>query len=116
MNLRMSDITGLAMDLFMRGRNQIRDEATGKYRQMTDDEIFAQRENRELMAQIHAVEAAKRDQDLARLKAILEGFGLEIDIGGCGCCGSPWYEFKLNGETIFESNGNFNNFKTNSVR
>lgn len=43
-----------------------------------------------------------------RVIAILKSHGIEMKVGGCGCCGSPWVTFKYNGETIFDdSNADF---------
>lgn len=36
--------------------------------------------------------------DLARMEEILRSLGVEMKVGGCGCCGSPWIEFRFNGQ------------------
>ena len=33
---------------------------------------------------------------------ILKSHGIEMKVGGCGCCGSPWITFKYKGETIVD--------------
>jgi hypothetical protein len=38
---------------------------------------------------------------------ILKENGIEIEIGGCGCCGSPWVTFKYNGEIIIDDEYEF---------
>lgn len=45
-----------------------------------------------------------------RVKAILKEHGIEMAVGSCGCCGSPWVTFKYEGETIldYEDNCGFN--------
>lgn len=41
--------------------------------------------------------------DTERMRRILDDLGIELYIGGCGCCESPWFTFKYNGETIVDS-------------
>lgn len=48
-------------------------------------------------------EITKKGKD--RMIEILKIHGIEMKVGGCGCCGSPWVEFKYNGETIFDDDG-----------
>ena len=38
----------------------------------------------------------------AMMIKILKEHGIEMIVGGCGCCGSPWVTFKYNGEVIFD--------------
>jgi hypothetical protein len=42
-----------------------------------------------------------------RMIEILKENGIEIEIGGCGCCGSPWVTFKYNGEIIIDDEYEF---------
>lgn len=39
---------------------------------------------------------------------ILKQHNIKIEIGGCGCCGSPWVSFEYNGEKIVENENDFN--------
>ena len=38
---------------------------------------------------------------------ILKQHNIKIEIGGCGCCGSPWVSFEYNGEKIVENEDDF---------
>ena len=38
---------------------------------------------------------------------ILKQHNIKIEIGGCGCCGSPWVSFEYNGETIVDNEDDF---------
>lgn len=42
----------------------------------------------------------EKDKDKARVIEILKSHGIEMEIGGCGCCGSPWVTFSYRGEVI----------------
>jgi hypothetical protein len=37
-----------------------------------------------------AQEQASRDHVRDRIEGVLRSFGVQLQIGGCGCCGSPW--------------------------
>jgi hypothetical protein len=37
-----------------------------------------------------------------RMMGILRAHGIEMKVGGCGCCGSPWVKFAHNGESIID--------------
>ena len=43
-----------------------------------------------------------------KMKEILESLGIELEILGCGCCGSPNVTFKYKGETIVNDESHFN--------
>ena len=34
--------------------------------------------------------------------------GIYIEIGGCGCCGSPWVTLQIDGEVIVDCADDFN--------
>jgi hypothetical protein len=38
---------------------------------------------------------------------ILKDSGIELAVSGCGCCGSPDFTFKFNGQTIFQNEEGF---------
>lgn len=48
----------------------------------------------------------KREELEEKVKRILEKHDMQINIDGCGCCGSPHFDFTYKGEVIaaFESN------------
>ena len=41
-----------------------------------------------------------------RLAAILKEQDIELEVGGCGCCGSPWAKVTVDGE-VFHDADNF---------
>lgn len=45
------------------------------------------------------------EENIERVKAILAEAGIKIDVGACGCCGSPWIKFEYKGEMILDSEG-----------
>ncbi len=45
---------------------------------------------------------------LEEIKNILKNNNIELNVFGCGCCGSPEVEFKYKGETILEATDDFN--------
>lgn len=51
----------------------------------------------------HQREAEEKDNKLNRVKEILLKNGIEMNIFGCGCCGSPEISFRYKGEQIFEN-------------
>jgi len=54
------------------------------------------------------------NQRRAQVEKILEDLGIELQIGGCGCCGSPWVEFKYKGELLLDDDNV--SLETNSVQ
>lgn len=49
---------------------------------------------------------------IEEIKKILEEKGVKIEIGGCGCCGSPWVTLEVDGQKIVdEEDFNINMFK-----
>jgi hypothetical protein len=43
------------------------------------------------------------EEKIKRVVDILKSHGIEMAVGGCGCCGSPWVYFKYNGEVILDN-------------
>lgn len=43
--------------------------------------------------------------DKEELIAALKERGIELDIGACGCCSSPWVKVKIDGEKVFDDEG-----------
>jgi hypothetical protein len=39
------------------------------------------------------------------LEAELKKRGIELQIGACGCCSSPWVAVKIDGEKVFDDEG-----------
>ncbi len=39
---------------------------------------------------------------VTRIRNILISHDIEMGVGGCCCCGSPWVTFKYKGETILD--------------
>ena len=37
---------------------------------------------------------------IEKVKKILELHGIQMSIGGCGCCSSPWVRFRYRGEWL----------------
>jgi hypothetical protein len=48
-------------------------------------------------------EAIKEENKKEKMISILEEHGIEMSIGGCGCCGSPWITFIYKGEVILDN-------------
>ena len=42
-----------------------------------------------------------------KIKEILAEHGIELLVGGCGCCGSPWMQFRYKGEVILPVTDDF---------
>ena len=41
-----------------------------------------------------------KEKKLERIIKILKSHGIEMSVGGCGCCRSPWVSFAYNSEVI----------------
>lgn len=55
------------------------------------------------------------DGGIERMKKILESHGIEMSVGGCGCCGSPWVTFMYKGEVIIDDDNCYDvSFKTSN--
>jgi len=52
-----------------------------------------------------------------KIAEILKEHGIKIEIGGCGCCGSPWVSFEYKGEMIIKDQDDFkiDMFKDNAT-
>ena len=45
----------------------------------------------------------EREEEIEKLKSILEPLGIEMNIWGCGCCGSPEVKIVYKGEVIINT-------------
>lgn len=55
----------------------------------------------------HDKEAAERQAKLDAVKNALRDAGIEMSVGACGCCSSPWVTFIHDGEVILEDEERF---------
>lgn len=39
--------------------------------------------------------------------ALLLAKGIKLEVGGCGCCGSPWISLEIDGTKIVDHEDNF---------
>ena len=44
----------------------------------------------------------KNQAGIERMKHILRSHDIEMDVGACGCCDSPWVTFIYKGERILD--------------
>jgi hypothetical protein len=44
----------------------------------------------------------EKEKKIERVKEILREHDIKIDVGGCGCCGSPFFSFEYKGEKIID--------------
>lgn len=42
---------------------------------------------------------------VAKAKAALKKRGIRVNIGGCGCCDSPWIKIEVDGKVILDDEG-----------
>lgn len=42
------------------------------------------------------------EENIRKAERILRSFGIEMKVGACGCCDSPWVTFKYKGKTILD--------------
>ena len=45
----------------------------------------------------------EREEEIEKLKSILEPLGIEMNIWGCGCCGSPEVKIVYKGDVIVDT-------------
>ncbi len=48
-------------------------------------------------------EVKAKEDGILKLKELLSRQGIEINIGGCGCCDSPWISVWHNGEVVLDA-------------
>lgn len=47
-------------------------------------------------------------KEVKEMVKILREHGISMDVGGCGCCGSPWVKFAKDGKVIVDDEGDCN--------
>jgi hypothetical protein len=47
------------------------------------------------------------EERIKKVKEILKANDIEMSVGGCGCCGSPFVSFSYRGEVIVEDEDDF---------
>ena len=45
------------------------------------------------------------DDQYAGIKDTLRARGIQLNVGGCGCCGSPWVVLEIDGEIVLNEDG-----------
>ena len=43
-----------------------------------------------------------KQEKIKQVEKILEANDIKIAVGGCGCCGSPWFSFEYKGEIVID--------------
>lgn len=43
-----------------------------------------------------------------KVQKALKAKGIRISVGGCGCCGSPWFKVEVDGEVVADVENDFN--------
>ena len=49
------------------------------------------------------IEEDESEKNIREAEKILKRLGIEMKIGACGCCDSPWVTFKYKGKTILDN-------------
>ena len=49
----------------------------------------------------------EREKACKEVERVLTALDIEMEVGGCGCCGSPWVTFKYKGKTILEDEDDY---------
>lgn len=52
--------------------------------------------------EVASAEENRLQQQKQKMIDILRSHGIEMNVGGCGCCGSPWVSFRYKGELIVD--------------
>ncbi len=53
----------------------------------------------------------QKSQRITMVTELLKSVGIKMEVGGCGCCNSPWVKIEYNGASVCdEDNFNFSMF------